>query len=203
MEKVPSTKLPYPKTKTGTLKTNPFVMIMGGLPLASEYRLMYELTSSLHTSQQVGFSYLGRTLLYRPLAKQLDSTLTLDVVFRGFRLQYMYKIFIGRQDYAPEGWYLGPIASYATGRLSLGYWMSGGRYIEMKQGYCCMTLGRQARIGGRLTYDVFIGMGYKKNRLEQHYPNAPSQPIELDSGLGAFYYSNFKFCTGMNFGLMF
>ncbi|MCC7303226.1 MAG: hypothetical protein IT233_11350 [Bacteroidia bacterium] len=190
--------------KQGTLKTNPFVMIMGGLPLASEYRIIYELTTGFRVSQQIGFSYLGRTILYRALADALDTNYTYDVVFRGFRIQYMYRVFIGKEAQAPEGWYFGPVASFATGRLSLGAWMTGGRYIEFRHGYACLALGRQARVGDRIVYDFYMGMGYRKNIAEEHFPNHTTRLMHFDeSDLERYYYGHFKFCTGVNFGIIF
>ncbi len=187
----------------GSLKTNPLAIVFGGVPLGSEYRLAYELMTGSKQSQMISFSAIRITPLI-PIYQNQNSGRDLRFILKGFRFQYMYRYFFRKWDKAPEGWYTGPVFSYATGRLSIHNYLIRQRYIEFHNGYFCMAIGNQRKLFGRVVSDMFFGLGYKQNRINEHFTSGALQPFKLgDDEFVQYYLSPVKICFGWNIGFLF
>jgi hypothetical protein len=122
----------------------------------------------------------------------------------GWRIQYAHKFYlVGRRRYAPFGFYVAPMVSYANARVSLGlkrYY--DNVYYDFRHFNVNGIIGVQAGKANRVTFDLYAGLGYKTNKLYYHINS--SKILRLDTEeFGAVYNSNLNGVFGINLGYAF
>jgi hypothetical protein len=185
------------------VKTNPFVLLWGSMLFTSEFRYMKEVATAPKQSLQFSFSYLGKSPLVDTIIANTGGPYYPVVWIKGFRMQFMYKMYFSRANDAPLGWYTGPYYSYATAKYSMRNLQLKGTYIQGTQWHTSWVIGRQKLLGDHLAYDVFLGLGYKQNTWERHTLKGISN-LDISQFTDGWYYnSNFKVCAGLNLGYIF
>src|SRR5207302_5882591 len=100
------------------IKTNPFMTVWGILPFTSEYRFVKEVATAKKQSLLFGFSILTPSPVVRFAVNAGRGPYHPVVWIRGYRLQFMYKMYFTRKAEAPIGWYTGPYYSYSSAKYS-------------------------------------------------------------------------------------
>lgn len=195
-------KLDHPKKYTTVVKTNPFMVAWGILPFASEYRFVREVATAKKQSLLFGFSVLGVS----PILKFANSTSQGPyhpvIWIRGYRFQFMYKMYLSNDKEAPLGFYTGPYYSYASARYSMRNLQLKDTYIEGTAWHLSWVIGKQKLLGKHFCYDIYTGLGYKEYSLTYHSLTKISG-VNLDTSEIPGFDSNFKYCIGFNLGWMF
>ncbi|HEY6161507.1 MAG TPA: hypothetical protein VI112_09800 [Bacteroidia bacterium] len=192
----------YKKFNT-IIKTNPLVLAWGAMPLTCEARYLREVCTAERQSLTFGFSYLGKNPIADSILANGTGGYRPTVWIKGFRLMFGYRIYFSKDVKAPLGWYIGPWYSYSTAKYSYrNYWLRGA-YVQGTQWNLDWVIGKQSRLGKRLTYDLFIGAGYKNNHWE-YLSTYKVRGINLKRITGNSYYTSpFKVAAGLNFGWLF
>ena len=196
-----------PQTVNTVIKTNPLAILWGSIPFTAEYRVMIELTSSKNQSNQVGISYLGKS----PVLKLFEDTIqNLNLlIVRGFRFQAAHKFYINRpggplglsySEYAPHGFYISPHISYSSAKFSTKFFNSRDVFIKGTHLNINLLFGYQL-ITDFWAFEIFAGLGYKKNSWIRH---DQQNNINMNtSDFGNFYNSPVKINLGFNVGVVF
>ncbi|MBL4715785.1 MAG: hypothetical protein JKX95_04040 [Bacteroidia bacterium] len=155
------------------IMTGPFSPIVSQIPVAAEYRFIYETTVAHNMSAMFGASYLGKSLLIY-FIDAIDTTagnpFIEETVVRGVRGQAGYKYFIFEDGLKynrsyPQGIYIGPHVSYSTVKFSgkAIYWAN----IFSRLNYFNVNLmsGMQYVVFNKLMINIFTGIGYKLNTI--------------------------------------
>mgnify|MGYP006908209112 FL=1 len=187
----------FPKY-TNVFKTSLIGPAWGSLPFTSEYRLLYEVSTGKYQSVQAGISYFGKS----PFLQSFMGSGGPSYFVRGHRIQYMHRFFFRAPEFDPIGWYIGPMASYAMAKYSLYPWIYKNRYVKAEHSFFAIVVGKQVRWWKRFYMDMFTGMGYKKNRVTQFYPNNTTKPVDLGDW-DEILESNIKLTFGFNVGFGF
>ncbi len=125
----------------------------------------------------------------------------------GFRLQGAYrfylnkKLFSDEKNYAPSGFYSGPVVSYSQAKLKFKNPLLKGNYIDAYSFFATWNTGYQA-VFNRFAIDFFSGLGYKKNDAISHQRRGGSVSINNPDPI-PYYSNNFKISLGFNFGWAF
>ena len=164
------------------IKIAPFAFIHGQVPFTVESRIGYERVISPKSSIAGSYSHLGTNPVFGFIGSvALSATLTtvLNVYGKpgkaglvlekttiepsGFRYQFQYKKYFGKNATAPEGLYLSPHFSYseATYRVEFKNFDIQTR-LEMKNRNYNLLFGYQGILGKHFVFDVFTGLGYKQ-----------------------------------------
>jgi hypothetical protein len=193
------------------LKTNPLPILWGPILFTSEYRIINEFVVAPQQSTQIGLSYLGKT----PILKLFDvlsngGISQFNFIIRGFRFQFAHRIFLNQylkwddtdaDIYAPEGFFVGPMFSYSTARVTNRFLNQYDIYRRITHWNLNLVGGYQLALLKNYTVEAFAGFGFKENKLYE-YVNRQNIPINTDY-LGEHYNSNFKIILGFNFGMAF
>lgn len=205
------------------IKSNLFPIAISTIPFAGEYRLVAEYTTSPFNSTLVGVSYLGKglvTYFIEDIMKQ--NGVTSSLIVSGFRLQAAYKIYPKSINsifesagliptwLPPYGFYIAPHFSYTTAKITTSYLNQYNSSLSFTHMNANVLIGYQQLVFKRVAFDIFFGMGYKKNvidkptisstllaRLEDYFVPT-SKNIITD-----YYYSPVKILLGMNVGIGF
>jgi hypothetical protein len=184
------------------LKTSPTAFFWGGtFPFTSEYRLMAEISSGKRQSEQLGVSYLGTNFFTNQILKAAGAPRNYLYKSEGWRVQFAHKFFwIGRRHYAPFGFYFGPMISYANARVSLGRdRFYRDVYFDIRHFNINGIIGIQAGKVNRVTFDIYVGLGYKKNLVFYHPNSYQLLPYDTKE-FGEAYNSNLNGVFGINIG---
>ena len=197
-------------TKRLYLKVNPLSLLVGPIPLTSEYGLRFEMVVNHRLTYQVGAGYLAKSLLLQSnLVEDSVQTLWDDYQFPGIRLQgevryYYLKARTGKDlsDYmSPSGLYVGLHASYASATFSpkvvnlpredwTNFTLTG-------------TLGVQLMYKEGLGIDAYFGLGYKRNTATLTDFRSRTSTLDIKEvygdGLGDYLASPIKINLGCNF----
>lgn len=208
------------KTYRNLIKFNPLPIVWGPIPLTGEYRILREIPIGDHESIQVGISYLGKSPFVSLAENTINSgggpngtgtgntnpngTLSLntpEVKFKisGYRLQLNYRIYIG-DKYTPNGPYIGPHISYSEAFMSDRYIARFQQYVKVTHFNVNFLAGYQSVVWDKFVLDVFVGLGYKKNRWEENSSGA-YKPVNTDDI--PLYNFPIKFTLGFNIGIAF
>jgi hypothetical protein len=153
-----------------TIKTNPLNALGGPLyaawivPLTSEYKLNFEVRTFEKQSVQIGAAFLGSSPLVTSIGDLSKDT---TIVSRGFRIQFMYKIFL-TQEKAPDGFYVGPHFSYASAKLMNSE--VHDNYVQASKLQAHVALGYQIITKGGFALDIFTGIGIKNKKYDTSSP---------------------------------
>lgn len=182
------------------LKTNPFSIFQGSVPLVAEYRIMYERVLSLKQSVSVSGSYLGKgpyLVLY-----EASTNDPIDFRVTGYRFQAEYKFYprlIFRSRTAPEGIYFAPTYSYSTAKFSNRRSGNPFDYLSLTYTYYCVKAGYQY-IEKNLAIDGFVGAGIRDNIWVDFLNNSSTV---IDSKEYEMYPGRLKILFGFNVGWAF
>ena len=182
-------------------------MLWGNIPLTAEYRLVYEAPTGPYESLQISISYLARGPLALAILNSDTSNggtsaaqkkLNSELRFTGFRAQIMYRFFVLKIRSSPQGFYVGPHASYSY--LKIYRPSNKDLFLQWVFMNASIQAGFQGVISHCFAIDFFTGLGYKYNYSEEHHPNGGTitAPISIIPKL-----DHVKFTLGMNFGYAF
>lgn len=194
---------PYPHQPV-LIKTNPFSVLWGPVPLTAEYRLMIEMPSSKNQSLQFGISYLGKSPIWALVEKKSKTGFhPLDFVITGLSIQVANKFYFERKkNGSPFGYYIAPEFCYSNAHISLSKFRAYRKtYIDATQLSANIIIGHQVGRGAkkRFTTDVYAGLGYKKNIWIYHANTFTTGPYNT-SDFGKFFNSDVKVSFGINLG---
>lgn len=120
LKEIEKPKKIYPKQPI-LIKTNPFAILWGPIPLTSEYKLIVEVPSSRYQSVQVGISIFRKSPVIGIMEMQTNSQYDPKLIISGFRLQAANKFYWIRKKFAsPFGFFIAPHVSYSNARISIG-----------------------------------------------------------------------------------
>jgi hypothetical protein len=205
-------KLPevdFPQQYSMVIKTNPFPMVLGPIPFTSEFRLANEFVVAPNQSSQISIAYLGKGYAYNLLTGS-NNRMPSATIVRGFRIQVSHRIFLNKvlesigftmPEYAPEGFYIGPLFSYSTAKFSDRYNINFDRYYRITHTNLNLVFGYQLITYHNISMDFFTGFGYKENVWLDHTTRNPN-PMPTPR-ITPNYASNLKLLLGMNFGYAF
>ena len=196
-------KCNYPQKIHAIIKFNPIPILWGPLLYTGEYRLLTEFTTSKRQSTQIGFGYLGKSLIYKLMEDSLGGIFgPQKTIIKGFRVQASHRFFPSRKRYSPQGFYISPHISYAYAKLTTPYFQANNIYIGESNFNVNLLVGVQFFIARTVSVDFFGGFGYKELKFWQQYQNKPRAYFDPFDGQRSLYNSNFKFNLGMNFGIV-
>ncbi|HNR42525.1 MAG TPA: hypothetical protein PKL65_09850 [Bacteroidales bacterium] len=148
-----------------TIKTNPLSALGGPfwvivVPLTGEYKAFFEAKVSEKTSIQVGAGYIGPSVLLNldKITSQDESEGIQGIKTGGFRVQGMFKYFLSRDLSAPEGFYIGPHASYAS--VEIKNKQNDVEKIKASKLNLNGIFGYQLITSGGFALDVYTGLGF-------------------------------------------
>jgi hypothetical protein len=185
------------------IKTSPTAFLWGAIfpPFTAEYRLMGEISSGKRQSEQLGISYLGPNIFLTALEKAANIPVDYRYKVAGWRVQYAHKIYlVGRRHYAPFGFYVAPMISYANVRVAIGlkrYYQ--GAYFDFRHFNINGIIGVQAGKVNRVTFDIYAGLGYKTNKVYYRFNSYKILPFDTEE-FGAIYNSHLNGVFGINIG---
>ena len=187
-------------SKKTVLKTNPFALFCGSIPIASEYRLAFEKVMSNSISLQISGSYLGKG----PLLTMVEAIDTIPVFFvlKGYRIQFEVKYYLNdpfSNKKAPDGFYIAPAYSYSYAKFSSRSLNTQNKYRAFKYTFYCLKFGYQ-KTYNNLAIDFFTGAGYRDN-IYTDYTTSNSFNIDLKDTRP--YEGPLKILLGFNIGWAF
>lgn len=154
-----------------TVKTNPLSALGGPfwiviVPITGEYKALFEARVSNKSSFQIGAGYLGPSVLLNldELTKDESEGEVSGIKTNGFRVQAMYKIFLSRDLKAPEGFYVGPHASFANAKIKDK--VNEVNNINATKLNLNGVFGYQLITSGGFTLDIFTGIGFVSRKWE-------------------------------------
>jgi hypothetical protein len=172
------------------LKTNPFAILSGPIPLTAEYRLGVEQVMGSHRSVLISCSYLNQSPI-----DWFTKIRSPQTVLSGFRAQTMCRWYLTKKSYAPDGFYLGPHVSYAYLDVSEKLANTPQRRLEFLNYMSANALvGYQVVFGHAISLELFSGLGI--NRRISYFRNFSTANIDVDR-------YGFQFTFGSNLGVVF
>lgn len=203
--------LPHPPLKRvkqkQLLKTNPLPVLWGNIPLTAEYRLLFETPSSPDQSLMLGVSYLGKGPF---LVALVDTTqnpssnlhkFAEDLKVSGFRMQGMYRFYLYPKNHSPDGFYIGPHASYTFAKFYLP--VQKQQYLAFVYYNVNVLAGVQAFVSDIFCFDFFFGLGYRNNLVIEHNLNNSSASSAAPDPFEKSMPKHLKITLGLNFGFAF
>lgn len=149
------------------LKTNPLSALGGPfwvliVPVTGEYKVLYEIKTMPKQSLMVGGSYLGPSLLLNLDEITSSGNDISGIKTAGFKVQGMYKFFITRNTEAPEGFYVGPHASYASATIASQD--NPDDFVTATKINVNGVLGYQLIADSGFALDIYAGLGYRNRQ---------------------------------------
>lgn len=181
------------------IKTNPLPILWASIPFTSEFRYVQEVPIARYQSLQLGFSYIGKSVILTLIENASRHKNEPRVVVSGFRIQFSHRYYFTELEYAPVGFYIGPHISYSTAKFSTRYGMIFNNYLQGTH-YNINLIGGVQLLADDFTVDVFGGLGYKKNTWVSHSAN---NVISMDLTDSRLYNSPVKITLGFNIGMAF
>ena len=193
------------------LKTNPLNMLVGCIPFTSEYKVQNEYTILPHQSVQFGISYLGKGLLLKMAENAANrrpkNKSEINYYAKGFNIQYAHRFYLNNKknessnQYAPFGFYCGPMISFARAKIGIKNNTLSNNYIMASNIQICWMGGYQNSLSDRFIFDVYLGMGYKNNQLTEYNSRRGRKTLPIKDV--PFYGNNFKLILGVSLGFAF
>ncbi len=187
------------------LKTNLLPMLWGPVVFTSEYRLVGEAPTAPWQSVLVGVSYLGKSPLANNFMSGQGASMTMrqakNTAINGWRLQGMYRFYLTHTWKAPQGFYIGPHASYAYAKASM--LSNRSQYIKLVYSNINLLAGVQCILFRRIAIDCFSGIGYRSNYEEEHGYRGAITTTPLPGVFDSGQPGHLKLTLGMNMGMAF
>ena len=172
------------------IKTNPFAILSGPIPLTAEFRLGYEHVIAPHRSYLFCASYLNQSPI--DWLTKIRSPQTIESGFRG---QMMYRWYLSKKSYAPDGFFVGPHISYSYLQVSEQLADKPIKQLEFLNYMSANLLsGYQVLIVHVFSIELFSGLGV--NRRISRFRNSTRANIDVDR-------YGFQFTFGSNLGIAF
>lgn len=148
--------------KQNLIKASAVPFFMGQIPYCGEFRITYERMLTHNQSLSVGFSYNYPNPIFL-LSALLDTGQTLFKAysFRGARGTFGYRFYPFKEMDAPDGIYFGPYVSYNFVRIKERN--GNGSYLDLNYFNAGGIIGYQIKADDNLYFDIFTGIGYRKN----------------------------------------
>lgn len=185
--------------KYSMLKTNPFPVLYGHIPMTSEYRLIYETAFAPRHSINIGAAYMGKNIIIPDAISSDYISDPAEISAEGYRLILNYRFIYNRNDIAPSGMYLGPEISYAKMEFEDIIPNDKKNTATVKHFYAILKWGYQGRINGNFFFDLFAGAGYKNNSFENELNGTNRNVFEAGS---IIYDFPIKLSLGFNMGIL-
>jgi hypothetical protein len=187
------------------LKTNLLPILWGPVFFTSEYRLVGEAATAPWQSVMLGLSYLGKSPFANTLLAVANGKngmqLAKNTSISGFRVQGMYRFYLTRPWKAPQGFYIGPHASYAYAKASmLG---NNSQYIKLVYSNINLLAGLQCVLFRCIAIDGFAGLGYRSNYQELHGYRGSFTTTAIPGLFDGSNPGHLKLNLGMNLGVAF
>jgi hypothetical protein len=146
-----------------TVKTNPLSALGGPfwvlvVPVTGEYKVLFEIKTTEKTSFQAGVSYIGPSLLLNLDELTSEGEDVSGIKTSGVKLQGMFKYFMSSDLSAPEGFYIGPHASYATAKIKSVD--NAADFVTGTKINVNGVIGYQMITSGGFALDIFTGIGF-------------------------------------------
>lgn len=193
-------KYETPQKYKSTTKFGIASLLWGHVPFTSEYKVLHDFINSPYTSTQLGFSLFSNGPFLRSLNNNQPQTQGDKYTMFGYRFQGTQKFYLNKNNFAPDGWYVGPHISYAYCRFSTQNLLQVGYYVKLQQINVCGVVGRQ-KITNKLVTDFYMGLGYKNNTDLVINGGSGLSTGSIDFYKDApFYGGNVRFMLGLNVG---
>lgn len=183
-------------------KTNPFTLLVGNTVFNSELRYMNETVLYKQFTIMLSGSYLFKGVMLR-MVENLDSNRLNGypkLSLNGFRFQAGLRYYPISRIRAPRGLWLGPHFSYLNYTIKARN-SSSIDAISVTHWNINLLLGYQF-IAGRVCFDLYAGLGYKKNDWNYIDSSGKTRMNEVYEAY-PYYSIPFKLNFGANFGLAF
>lgn len=194
----------FPQKIQHIYKTNNAVILFGPGPVplwTSEFRLVYEITTSSHQSSYFGVSYIYKGVLFNFYTNQMvPNPQIYNLILNGFKVQLGHKFFLNMADrYAPIGFYFSPRFTYYTFIFGDKWGRANGYYLKAEHFDIVGLMGFQGSLAQKFIVDIFMGLGYKKNSFWEVAGNG--KYVNLDISDLPLYNSPLKLVLGINYGI--
>ncbi len=183
-------------------KTNPFTLLVGNTPFNSELRYMNETVLYKQLTLMLSGSYLFKGVMLR-MIENVDSNKlngSPKLALNGFRFQVGLRYYPIARIRAPRGLWVGPHFSYLNYTIKPKNTASVDA-ISVTHWNVNLLFGYQF-IAGRVCFDLYAGLGYKKNDWYYIDASGKARMNEVYEAYG-YYSMPFKLNFGANFGLAF
>lgn len=184
------------------LKTNLLPIICGPIwYYTSEYRLVYENAIARKQSVQIGASYLGKSMIQSRIEESDTAFTNYDLHYKiyGFRFQAAYRFYPFSKG-EPKGFYISPMVSYSSAKITTEYWQQLDQYIKIVHVNYNLLGGVQFAPGDAVCIDLFWGLGYKQNDWLEKTAKG-TFPVE-EEYIPDTEKLHIKFTFGFNFGIV-
>ncbi|HLP22196.1 MAG TPA: DUF3575 domain-containing protein, partial [Chitinophagales bacterium] len=144
------------------IKSNLIPILFGQIPLCGEIRVTYERMIWHNQSISLGASYNFPNLFafVMPAIINPNRTTLKRYSLRGARITFGYRYYPLSSE-APKGFFFGPYFSYNFVRIQERH--GNGSYELVNYINGSLICGYQAKFGKHIFFEVFGGLGYKRN----------------------------------------
>ncbi len=142
------------------IKFSPVSPFIGQIPIAGELRVVYERFITHNNSITIGGSFNYISIPYKIMELIADTSGTRLQLWGG-RGQVGYRYYPLKSKDAPDGLWLGPIASYNYARISNV--RGNGSYIDYHYINAGFLVGYQVHMKNNWYFEAFTGLGYRNN----------------------------------------
>lgn len=142
------------------IKFSPVAAITGQITLAGELRIVYERFIAYNHSITIGGSFNYISIPFKIMESIID-TFNTNMQLWGGRGQIGYRYYPLKSKTAPDGLWLGPIASYNYARATDK--RGNGSYTDIHYINAGFLVGYQVNIRKSWYFEGFTGLGYRNN----------------------------------------
>ena len=150
-------KIPF---KGNVIKFSPIPLLVGQIPYCGELRLTYERLITHNTSFSIGGSYNFPSVIFA-IASRGSGVNINQFSFRGGRAILGFRYYPLKRKKAPAGLFFGPYISYNFVRVKEK--KGNGSYLDLNYFNASAITGYQFNFGKSIYFEVFGGIGYRKN----------------------------------------
>ena len=188
-------KIPF---KGNVIKFSPIPLLVGQIPYCGELRLTYERLITHNTSISIGGSYNFPSVIFAIASRSSGGNLN-QFSFRGGRAILGFRYYPLKKKKAPAGLFFGPYISYNFVRIKEK--KGNGSYIDLNYFNASAITGYQFSFGKSIYFEVFGGIGYRKNFTREFDSRNGSRTTYDSDVLGPI--KNLKVILQVNLGYAF
>lgn len=146
--------------QNNVIKFSPVAPFVGQIPVAGELRVVYERFVTHNNSITIGGSLNYISIPYKIMEAIVDTS-GIRLQLWGGRGQIGYRYYVLKSIDAPQGLWIGPIASYNYARISN---KNGNKsYTDYHYINAGFLVGYQVYIKSNWYFEGFTGLGYRNN----------------------------------------
>lgn len=142
------------------IKFSPVAPFVGQIPVAGELRVVYERFITYNNSITIGGSFNYISIPYKIMEAIVDTS-GIKLQLWGGRGQIGYRYYVLKSIDAPQGLWVGPIASYNYARISNT--RGNKSYTDYHYINAGFLVGYQLHMKNNWYFDGFTGIGYRNN----------------------------------------